>query len=65
MPVVLTESQKFRDDLRRELIEPGNLELTEVIVIGKNGKMITRFDSWDGSNATKLTAAITTAAAAK
>lgn len=48
-PTVVDVPNGLIEELNTAFIVPGNLELPETILIGKNGYMITRYQSWNQS----------------
>jgi len=57
-PLVADEPDNFVYSIANALIAPGGMSLPEVIVIGKNGKMITRFHLWSSETEAKLNASV-------
>jgi peroxiredoxin len=53
-PLIFEDPAGFSRQLRTALLSPGDLRLPETILIGDDGRMITRFNGWDPETTPKL-----------
>jgi hypothetical protein len=59
--VVFQQPENFDAEFRSSLIDPGDLEIPSVIIIGRDGNMVTRFNGWRNDTARLLEQAVESA----